>query len=181
MRSIAFLFAAVVSVVNVASTYACDDCGCKLDAANGHEHLDDGHAHMDADNVYKSEYSESLAQCAIETYGELGEKRMLLTAKAEEGCNHSRKSLRAEEIKSIKEMLNALGNSESRRLLALGMMIGSNEGGQMSLDPQGVPNSDSIVDDDGRVSDNPEYEAVLSNAEEILEARLEMITALDIQ
>ena len=105
MRSIAFLFAAVVSVVNVASTYACDDCGCKLDAANGHEHLDDGHAHMDADNVYKSEYSESLAQCAIETYGELGEKRMLLTAKAEEGCNHSRKSLRAEEIKSIKEMI----------------------------------------------------------------------------
>ena len=175
------LFGAFFAVSNASSIFACDGCGCRADVSGDHQHTDKGYMQADMEYGFAGGQSESLAQCAIEMFGNLEGERMKLTAKAEGGCDHSKKSLRAEEIKSIKEMLSALSNSESRRLMALGMMIGSNEDSEILIETEGGAKVESTVEEDVPVSDTPEYEAILSDAEEILEARLEMLTALELQ
>ena len=44
-----------------------------------------------------------------------------------------------------------------------------------------VVKPESIDAEDEAVSENAEYEAILSEAEDLLEARLEMLTALQVQ
>jgi hypothetical protein len=175
------LMGAFFAVANVSSVYACDGCGCRGNASVDHEHADEGYVKADMEYGFAEGQSESLAQCAIEMFGNLEGKRVELTAKAEGGCDYSKKSLRAEEIKSIKEMLKALGNSDSRRLLALGMMMSANDEVEKA-----VIGENPISDDDGGMQvtgmdEDSDYESVLTDAEEVLEARLEMIMAVEVQ
>ena len=175
------LVGAFLAVANVSSTFACGGCGCSADASEDHQHTDKGYVQADMEYGFSGGESESLAQCAIEMFGSLEGKRMELTAMAEGGCDHSKKSLRAEEIKSIKEMLRALGNNDSRRLMALGMMIGDNDHAEVFTQTAIVSEPESVDVEDDSVQENAEYEAILSEAEDLLEARLEMLTALQVQ
>lgn len=170
-----------LALTNVSLTFACGGCGCSADALGDHQHTDKGYVQADMEYGFSGGQSESLAQCAIEMFGNLEGNRMELTAKAEGGCDHSKKSLRAEEIKSIKEMLRALGNNDSRRLMALGMMIGDNDDAEVLKQTAIVSEPEFVDVEDDSVQENAEYEAILSEAEDVLEARLEMLTALQVQ
>ena len=61
------------------------------------------------------------------------------------------------------------------------MMIGDNDDGEVFKQTPEVVKPESIDAEDEAVSENAEYEAILSEAEDLLEARLEMLTALQVQ
>ena len=61
------------------------------------------------------------------------------------------------------------------------MMIGDNDDGEVFKQTPEVVKPESIDAEDEAVQENAEYEAILSEAEDLLEARLVMLTALQVQ